>query len=178
MRRWDQFIRVWLCVSNFHWRPSSILGEGTRFTKSGFTRVFSVLATSIPIRKSDRNRPRLSLRLAPVRASFPRSAVCENMSTASAVCLYERIHWSFCITYPPNAPREPRERHGSTISTPENTCYGFHQCVTVTHTPPQTRKVVVGTSSAVSHTIPSGHASACLHACLPWGGVARRGPRP
>ena len=54
---------VWLCrglcVSNFHWRPSSILGEGARFTKSGFTRVFSVLATSIPIRKSDRNKPRL-----------------------------------------------------------------------------------------------------------------------
>ena len=125
MRRWDQFIRVWLCVSNFHWRPSRILGEGTRFTKSCFTRVFSVLATSIPIRKSDQNRPRLSLRLAPVRASFPRSAVCENMSTASAVCLYKLIHWSFCITYHPDAPREPRERHGSTISTPENTSTAF-----------------------------------------------------
>ena len=87
MRRWDQFIRVWLCVSNFHWRPSSILGEGARFTKSGFTRVFSVLATSIPIRKSDRNRPRLSLRLAPVRASFPRSAVYVRICLPQALCV-------------------------------------------------------------------------------------------
>ena len=110
------------------WQGSKIEGEGARFYTSGFTRLFFVLATSFLHCRSDRNKPRLSLRLAPVRASFPRSAVCENMSTASAVCLYERIHWSFCITYHPNAPREPRERHGSTISTPENTCYGFHQC--------------------------------------------------
>ena len=110
------------------WQGSKIEGEGARFYTSGFTRLFFVLATSFLHCRSDRNKPRLSLRLAPVRASFPRSAVCENMSTASAVCLYKRIHWSFCITYHPNAPREPRERHGSTISTPENTCYGFHQC--------------------------------------------------